>query len=398
MAKGLTVKQRIDKLINDVGGVDNVTNENMYAMTDAESNEFYSRTPIRKLTDKEIFDDIDKNEIPYKVMENIESDDFDGVIRCSESVLDIVSETQCDVFIVCTSCNRYDLDSFARYYLNSDIRKEIDNGNIEYCTMEYRDIISRLDLASVKKTDEDQDCRIADFAGMFLSEMQWELGIPSGEVLGMFSIDDIKKYFTDFIKDDKDYILWLGDCIEYFIRKRFNLSCSGRREYHGDDYFGNWYSTNLSMDGKSFRSVGQYLAYKKALLFSDASAARTILDTIDRKTIENLVIKNFDNSVWEQHHIGIMKEAMHEKFKQNKKLRNMLLETENSEIAWCDENDTVFGIGVSVYNPERFNREKWKGQNRLGQYLMEIREAIGHEKCSFRMKEKKKNEFINSNV
>lgn len=367
MAKRLTVKQRIDKLIADAGGIGRISNENCYAMTKAESMEYFSRNP-ELAVDEEILESMNKEE------------DFEGVIRCSSDIFDRTAETQCDVFIVCTSCNGYDLDSFAKYYLNSDIRKEIDHGNMAYCTMEYQDIIDGLDLSSVKKTDEHQDSHISDFAGMFFAEMQWELGIPSGEVLEMFSIADIQKYFKDNIKEDDTYILWIGECIKYFIRKQFHLSCSGRREYHGDDYFGNWYSSRFTMEGKRFRSVGHYLAYKKALLFKDTHAAGVIFDTIDRKTIENLAIKNFDSRIWEQHKEGLMKQAVLEKFRQNKYLRWLLLDTGDSEIAWCDENDTVLGTGISVYNPAKYDREKWKGQNRLGQCLMEIREIMRSEK------------------
>lgn len=47
----LTVKQRIDKLINDIGCIDNITGKHLGKLTHAEVKELNSRTP--EMTEEE---------------------------------------------------------------------------------------------------------------------------------------------------------------------------------------------------------------------------------------------------------------------------------------------------------------------------------------------------------
>ena len=36
-----------------------------------------------------------------------------------------------------------------------------------------------------------------------------------------------------------------------------------------NDYLNNWYMSTFTKDGEVFSSMGQYMAYKKAILFGD---------------------------------------------------------------------------------------------------------------------------------
>lgn len=53
----LTVKQRIDKLINDIGGIDNIGIEHIKNLTRAEVKELNKRTP--EMTDEEMMESIE---------------------------------------------------------------------------------------------------------------------------------------------------------------------------------------------------------------------------------------------------------------------------------------------------------------------------------------------------
>jgi len=53
----LTVKQRIDKLINDIGGIDNITGKHLEKLTHAEVKELNSRTP--EMTEEEMLESIE---------------------------------------------------------------------------------------------------------------------------------------------------------------------------------------------------------------------------------------------------------------------------------------------------------------------------------------------------
>ncbi|MCC2175054.1 NADAR family protein, partial [Oscillospiraceae bacterium CLA-AA-H269] len=42
----------------------------------------------------------------------------------------------------------------------------------------------------------------------------------------------------------------------------------------------------------------------------------------------------------------------------------------------CAVNDRIWGIGLSMRDPSRLDRAKWRGQNLLGYALMMVRERL----------------------
>lgn len=64
------------------------------------------------------------------------------------------------------------------------------------------------------------------------------------------------------------------------------------------------------------------------------------------------------------------------KFSQNNILCNKLLQTQNDILAECAVKDRVWGIGLSMKDPERLDLAKWRGQNLLGYTLMMVREEL----------------------
>ena len=64
------------------------------------------------------------------------------------------------------------------------------------------------------------------------------------------------------------------------------------------------------------------------------------------------------------------------KFKQNEDLKRKLLGTGNNVLAECAVRDQIWGIGLSMKNPDRFEPENWNGQNLLGYALMMVRESL----------------------
>ncbi|MCA7113248.1 NADAR domain-containing protein [Staphylococcus aureus] len=52
------------------------------------------------------------------------------------------------------------------------------------------------------------------------------------------------------------------------------------------------------------------------------------------------------------------------------------METGDQIIVECAVKDRVWGIGLSMHDPNRFDMRRWKGENRLGFALMEIREEM----------------------
>lgn len=72
----------------------------------------------------------------------------------------------------------------------------------------------------------------------------------------------------------------------------------------------------------------------------------------------------------------VVYEGLLAKFLQNDRLKEKLLDTGNRIIAECAVNDHIWGIGLSMGNPDRLDLNKWKGQNLLGYSLMMVRDKL----------------------
>ena len=143
-------------------------------------------------------------------------------------------------------------------------------------------------------------------------------------------------------------------------------------------YLSNWYHSRFSVNGIVFSSMEQYMMYCKASCFHDDSIATQILATADVAEIKALgrLVKNYNENHWN----GVRQIAVYEglcaKFSQNEDLKAQLLSTGDAVLAECAVNDHIWGIGLSMHNPDRFDRSKWKGQNLLGYTLMMVRQKL----------------------
>ena len=45
-------------------------------------------------------------------------------------------------------------------------------------------------------------------------------------------------------------------------------------------------------------------------------------------------------------------------------------------LAECAVKDLIWSVGLSMKDPDRFDKTKWKGQNLLGYTLMMVRECL----------------------
>ena len=87
-------------------------------------------------------------------------------------------------------------------------------------------------------------------------------------------------------------------------------------------------------------------------------------------------VKNYNDSYWSGIRQIVVYEGLLAKFTQNEDLKKMLIGTENNILAECAVKDRIWGIGLSMKAPERFEPEKWQGQNLLGYTLMMVREKL----------------------
>ena len=143
-------------------------------------------------------------------------------------------------------------------------------------------------------------------------------------------------------------------------------------------YLSNWYLSRFSVNGITFSSMEQYMMYCKAICFHDDSIAVQILATDDVAEIKAFgrLVKNYNDSHWN----GVRQIAVYEglcaKFSQNEDLKAQFLSTGDAVLAECAVNDRIWGVGLSMHNPDRFDCAKWKGQNLLGYALMMVRQKL----------------------
>lgn len=152
--------------------------------------------------------------------------------------------------------------------------------------------------------------------------------------------------------------------------------------FHNPDeengYLSNWYPSRFTVGVTEFSSMEQFMMYKKAMYFKDQHIAVQILDTDDVSRIKELgrLVSGYDDNYWNGIRQIVVYEGLLAKFSQNADLRKLLLDTKTAILAECAMKDRIWGIGMSMQNPNRFDRTKWQGKNLLGYTLMMVRDGI----------------------
>ena len=152
--------------------------------------------------------------------------------------------------------------------------------------------------------------------------------------------------------------------------------------FHNPDeengYLSNWYFSRFTVNGVNFSSMEQFMMYKKAVYFGDQNTANQILETDDVRTIKELgrLVSNYQEPDWNGIRQIVVFQGLLAKFSQNESLKEQLKATGNSILAECAVKDRIWGIGLSMKDPDRFEKSQWKGQNLLGYALMMVRERL----------------------
>ena len=152
--------------------------------------------------------------------------------------------------------------------------------------------------------------------------------------------------------------------------------------FHNPDeengYLSNWYLSDFTVDDVKFSSMEQYMMYRKALCFHDDDIAAQILVTSDVAQIKAFgrLVHNYDDHHWNGVRQIVIYEGLKAKFSQNPDLLKMLKDTRDALLAECAVKDRIWGIGMSMTDPDRFDRNKWNGQNLLGYALMMVRNIL----------------------
>ena len=152
--------------------------------------------------------------------------------------------------------------------------------------------------------------------------------------------------------------------------------------FHNPDeengYLSNWYPSSFTIKEQTFSSMEQYMMYQKAVCFHDTNIAAKIMNTHDVSEIKQLgrLVSGYNDTIWSGIRQIVVLEGLLAKFSQNEELRNKLASTGDAVLAECAVKDRIWGIGLSMNDPDRHDISRWKGQNLLGFTLMIVRERI----------------------
>ena len=143
-------------------------------------------------------------------------------------------------------------------------------------------------------------------------------------------------------------------------------------------YLSNWYPSPFTVEKKNFSSMEQFMMYRKAICFGDEAVSKNILSTDDASQIKALgrQVKNYDEHIWNGIRQIVVYKGLLAKFSQNKDLKDRLKFTGEAILAECAVKDLIWGVGLSMKDPDRLDKTKWKGQNLLGYTLMMVRECL----------------------
>jgi hypothetical protein len=144
------------------------------------------------------------------------------------------------------------------------------------------------------------------------------------------------------------------------------------------DVFSNWHAASFHYKGNTFSNVEQFMMYGKAKLFGDEASAEELLKTSDPKKCKAIGrgVEGFKESIWNAKCEAIVSIGCREKFLQNPDLLEHLLSTEGRVIVEASPYDKIWGIGLKDDHPDATNPNRWRGENRLGNVIIQVRDSL----------------------
>ena len=140
----------------------------------------------------------------------------------------------------------------------------------------------------------------------------------------------------------------------------------------------NHYPCNFVIEGKQYSSMEKYLFVRLAKLFKDDDLEKRLTKLNNPVVIKGLgkKIKNYNKDIWRGEIESILHDGLMAKFSQNQTLKEILLATKDTIIAEANKFDTVYGVGLSLGDPELWNENLWKGDNLMGKALVQVRDTL----------------------
>jgi ribA/ribD-fused uncharacterized protein len=117
----------------------------------------------------------------------------------------------------------------------------------------------------------------------------------------------------------------------------------------------------------------------EALEAKNDALSEKILSAGSAKAVKAHLKKLAKSDSWEAKKDQVMRDAVRAKFIQHPDLRMKLLGTDKRPIGFADARDVYWGIGTSMDTDKAKSASKWRGLNKLGKILEELRARLAEE-------------------
>ena len=141
-----------------------------------------------------------------------------------------------------------------------------------------------------------------------------------------------------------------------------------------NSHLSNFYPAKLKVNGVEYISAEQAYNHTKASRCGQRQIADAILRSTDPRKIKQLGATIQIIPPWDQEKDQQMKEIVLRKYQQNEDIRDKLLNTNHLPLVETTA-DKYWGAGAGLTSKEIHNGT-WKGQNRLGKILQEVRNRL----------------------
>ena len=142
--------------------------------------------------------------------------------------------------------------------------------------------------------------------------------------------------------------------------------------------FSSFYESNFKIEDVVYKSAEHAYQGLKAKKFGDETHFAKIVKAKSAQSAKSFgkKVEKFDAEMWNESKEDVMRQVLRAKFSQNPPIRKLLLDTGDKLIANADPRDSYWGIGTSSGTSVAKNPSKWKGQNKLGKLLAELRDEF----------------------
>lgn len=134
----------------------------------------------------------------------------------------------------------------------------------------------------------------------------------------------------------------------------------------------------IKYKGHLFATTEQAFMWEKAVFFNDRESANKIIKEENPAKAKKLgrEVKNFDDSLWSKVCYDFMYKVNYEKYFQNTRLKNILLNTGDKILVETNFRDTRWAIGLPAEDDRVLDESQWQGENLLGKVLMQVRDEL----------------------